>query len=437
MTRSLWIWMEDRRLGVLDGSDPRSPRITYDDEWANDPTSTPVSTSMPLAGGRYSGAKVHAWLWGLLPDNNLVLERWAARHQCSASDVVGLLAGVGADVAGAAQFLQPGEDPGQSQDGTNLTVSESDIAEMLRNLRADGASWHQAMGGRWSLAGAQAKLVLTKDPQTGKWSVPAGSAPSTHILKPAITGLDHHDLNEHLCMKTANLLGFEVAQSEITHFDDERAQVITRYDRIHHSSGSTLRIHQEDFCQALGIHPAHKYENEGGPGLADMVKLLRGIGLRNPQPYIHDLARATALNWLILGTDAHAKNYSLLLSGPQVRPTPLYDVASAAGLDEHPSKLKLAQKIGGAYRPTVIRSRHWERLGELTRVGAEQMVAEVMTMARALPDAFATAIAGEVLDADEAAYAAGLLDRLAAWNVQCQRILATATVTGGDHDDHE
>lgn len=192
------------------------------------------------------------------------------------------------------------------------------------------------------------------------------------------------------------------------HFDGEPALVVNRYDRTV-IDGTPVRIHQEDFCQALGVPPTNKYQSDdGGPSVEDMAKMLDTVGLTRPRDAIHQLLLGVGFNGLILGTDAHAKNYSLLRSGSQVRLAPFYDLASTAALGDHPSKLRMAQKVGGEYRPTIIGRRHWERLGDTTGVGGEQLCDDVVRMAQDLPDAFAAAVASEKLSGHQSIYASQL-----------------------------
>ena len=420
------IWMSGKKVGVLDGTDRRNLRIVYDDEWVDQPQSTPLSVSMPIAARAHSGKAVAAYLWGLLPDNDRVVTRWAAGYQCSANDVFGLLVGVGADVAGAAQYLAPDAPTEATDAGRIEPLSESDVAGLLRVIKADSAAWHPSARGRWSLAGAQAKIALAYDSKTSTWGIPSGVRPTTHILKPTIAGLDHHDLNEHLCLSAASQLGLKVAQTRIQRFDGEPALIVTRYDRM--SQGDeVLRIHQEDCCQALGVHPEHKYQADGGPALEDVAALLREVEIRNAQEDIAALLRAAAFNWLILGTDAHAKNYSLLLSGRQVRLAPLYDVASAVPYGDHPKRLKLAQKIGGEYRPTVIERRHWARVAKAVHADVGQLQDDIIDMAVQLPDAMATAIGDTDLGNVERVAAAQLLDAIAEWTAACRSAMGTAS----------
>jgi serine/threonine-protein kinase HipA len=413
------IWMGDERVGVLDGRDRRNLAVVYDDGWVEDPRATPLSVSMPLAARRHSGARVAAYLWGLLPDNDRVLARWATAYQCPATDVFGLLEGVGADVAGAARFLPPGLSPTERAAGRIEPLTEADVADLLRAIRVDTTAWHPGARGRWSLAGAQAKIALAQDERTGRWGIPWGMAPTTHIIKPAIAGLDHHDLNEHLCLATAARLGLHVAESRVRRFAGEQALVVTRYDRLRRD-GAVTRIHQEDCCQALGVHPERKYQADGGPGIEDVATMLREVEIRSADADITALVDAAAFNWLVLGTDAHAKNTSLLLSGRQVRLAPLYDIASAAPYGDHPRKLRLAQKVGGEYRPTVIGPRHWDRLARAVRADPDRLHARIVGLADRLPDTLEAAIAEVELGAVERRAAHRMLDAVSAWTAACR-----------------
>lgn len=159
-----------------------------------DPNATPLSVSLPMAAREHAGKPVANYLWGLLPDNDRVLARWARDYQCSAADVFGLLAGVGADVAGAAQYLLPDVAGDKAGLGEFQPLADSDIAELLRAVRLDATAWHPRAQGRWSLAGAQAKLALAFDGPGRWWGIPSGSRPTTHILKLAVPRLNNHDI---------------------------------------------------------------------------------------------------------------------------------------------------------------------------------------------------------------------------------------------------
>lgn len=412
----LHVYMGSSRVGVLDGSDPRSLSFTYDEPWIEDPKATPLSVSLPKRLGVYRHAELVPYLWGLLPDNERVLARWARDYQCSASNVFALLENVGTDVAGAAQYVPADVDPEESRPPTFERVNDDKIADLLREVREDATAWHSDSRQHWSLAGAQAKIALAYD-KDAEWSIPRGSAPTTHILKPAIEGLTDHDLNEHICLATAGQLGMHAASSRISNFGDERALVVERYDRQEMPDGRIVRIHQEDLCQALGVHPDRKYESDGGPGIKDMTNLLRQSA--NELAEVERLCMAVAYNWLVLGTDAHAKNYSLLLSGQQVRVAPLYDIASAAPSARYAPKAKLAQKIGGEYRAGHVSRRHLERVALTARLDADVFIARVADMAAGLPEAMSRAIDSSDLTDSERKAAATMHETITQWTAWC------------------
>jgi serine/threonine-protein kinase HipA len=409
---ALAVRMGGQTVGTLDGADRRSIRFTYDPDYAAGPASTPLSVSMPLRLSPYLHATVHPYLWGLLPDNDRVLERWAREFGCSASDVMGLLRGVGGDVAGAARYVAQDATPEGSRPGGVEWLSDADVARFLRDLRRDPSTWRPHPEGRWSLAGAQAKIALHYDRAGDRWGIPAGAAPTTHIVKPAIGGLDDFDINEHLCLNAARHAGLIAATTSIRTFDDERALVVERYDRVVDDAGAVVRVHQEDLCQALGVHPDRKYEVDGGPGAEQLGRLVREVsGARDATRFFD----ALVYHWLVLATDGHAKNFSLLLSGHQVRLAPLYDVASALPHLDHPRKARLAQKIGGEYRPASIGRRHWERLARSLGLGADDAHERIVALADRLPDAFADAASGSGLTADEQRIAGTIRDQITNW----------------------
>lgn len=393
MTHELVVLLGDDRIGCLTRDAKGKLAFTYDDAWRERGTS-PLSVSMPLARRRHEGKVVAAYLWGLLPDNDVILDAWAKRFQVSARNPFALLANVGEDCPGAVRFVAPERVPelGSSRRKTIDWLDERQIAQRLRALREDVSAWREASDtGQFSLGGAQPKTALFFD--GARWGVPSGRWPTTHILKPGAPDLAGHAENEHFCLTLAREVGLPSVASQILHFGKETAIVVTRYDRIPRGAG-IQRIHQEDCCQALGVLPVDKYENTGGPGARAITALLRERSQRAYED-IETFTSALAFNWLIAGTDAHAKNYSILIgSGGGVRLAPLYDVASFlpyAGTGMR--KLKLAMKIGGKYRLHEIGVHQWQKLGVELGLVQGELDARVLQMATALPDLAATVLA--------------------------------------------
>jgi serine/threonine-protein kinase HipA len=414
------VFFEDDQIGVVAKSHDGALSFRYLDAWRELRSATPLSMSLPLSANSHGHDATRNFLWGLLPDNEQVIQRWAREFQVSATDVFGLMRNVGGDVAGAARFIdREGVANDREFDGL-IPMSEADIATRIAEIRRDITTWHPTTRpGRWSLAGAQGKFALHLDPLTHLWSEPLGRVPTTHIFKPAIPGIIDHDLNEHLCLVAGRAVGLAAARTEVTGFGDERALVIERYDR-RSVDGRLIRVHQEDMCQALSIHPANKYQSDGGPSPLSIAELLRVHQPSTAQRDIEQFCLALGYNWLIVGTDAHAKNYSLLLAGSQVRLAPLYDMASGLALEDiHIRKLRLPMKIGGEYAPFKIAGRHWDRLADAVGVDRAWLRDSLRHIAEALPDAFADAAAHAEVRALGSPVVVNLVERVSRWSRSC------------------
>ena len=369
--------------------------FTYTESWVEDPDAYPLSLSMPLTAIRHAQSSIEPFLWGLLADNDRVLERLAQRYQVSAKNVFRLLSHVGEDCAGAIQLVRPERLEELSDPETPKEVewlSEEDIAQRLRALRSDPSAGRTARDtGQFSLAGAQPKTAFLYERK--RWGVPSGRTPTTHILKPPTGAFAGHAENEHYCLQLARALGMIVPNSHIEHFGEEIAIVVERYDRRRHGQ-TWSRIHQEDLCQALGLHPDRKYEADGGPGVRAIGDVLSNQS-SNPGEDVASFAQALMFNWLIAGTDAHAKNYSLLLGARgAVRLAPLYDLASMLPYSTlELRRVNLAMKMGGEYLVRNIGLRHWQRVATQLHLRAESLIEDIRAMASALPDHAAAVLA--------------------------------------------
>lgn len=427
--KRLFVLMEGERIGVLTQATTGHLALEYDDNWRWSANATPLSLSMPLSRRRHEDPVVRPVIWGLLPDNERVLERWARDYQVSAGNPFALLQHVGEDCAGAAQFVAEERVAGTVEgDGGVHWLDEAALAERLRTLRADPTSWHTYRSGQFSLAGAQAKTALYFDPAAGRWGEPWGATPTTHIMKPAVAGLDEHDLNEHLCMSAAGLAGLQVARSSVMTFHSERTIVVERYDRRYPTgSGPMQRIHQEDVCQALAVSPSNKYQSDGGPSPEQIIKILRREihPARTADAHVARFVDALAFNWIIAGTDAHAKNYSLLLMGRAVRLAPLYDVASALAYDDmFLPKLRMAMRIGGEYRVEGVGGRHWRRFAEANQLDPEETIARIDALAARTPGCFAQAAEDEAVRLLGSQLPARLLERIGSRARWCRKALS-------------
>lgn len=388
--RILEIRLHDRTIGTVTQTAGGNHTFSYTPEHAELHDATPISLSMPLSSIVYSKKHVDPFLEGLLPDSAEVRQRWGDLFGVNGANPFALLEHMGADCAGAVEFHAPGRDvDGRSR--ALVPLGETDIGTRLAALRGDDAAW-AVEGERWSLAGAQGKFALSQD-ASGRWCESTGAAPSTHIVKPGVVGYRDQALNEHICLVAARNLGLEAARSKFLVFDGEPALVVERYDRRRLSDGSLVRVHQEDTCQALSVYPRRKYEASGGPKAADIATLLWESGT-DARRDVTRFIRALSYNYLIGAPDAHAKNYSLLLAGAQVRLAPLYDIASALPYDPSRTDHELdraAMGIGGEKRFGEVTGRHWAKLAAGCRMPAEQVHDIVRDLAAHIPDALTAA----------------------------------------------
>lgn len=401
--------------------------LEYDADYAATSSATPLSTCLPVTVRTHADAMVRAWLWGLLPDSDAVLTRWARDFGVSGSNPFSLLSTpVGEDCAGAFRFVPPDRlDTALAGTGEVEWLTESGVADALRELRVDSTSWlGTTPPGRFSLAGAQAKTALLWDGT--RWGRPSGAIATSHILKPAIAGLDDHDLNEHLCLRAAREVGLPVVDTRVRSFDDQSAIVVRRYDRLERG-GRQVRVHQEDLCQALGLPPNLKYQADGGPSPGQIVRHLQmAMPAHVADRAIGDFADALVWNWIIAGTDAHAKNYSLLLSGDNVRLAPFYDIASALPYDDMPvQKLRLAMKFGGSYRLDTTPST-WGRLAADVGLPVDDVTRRARRLVERAPDAFASVARTEEVARLDSPLPSRLLDAIADRVKHCAEALPAA-----------
>jgi serine/threonine-protein kinase HipA len=371
----------------------------YDDAWRTKPSTFPLSLSMPLDAVEHGHQATSAFLSGLLPDDPNVVAHWARLHGVSRTDVVGLLAHVGEDCAGAVQLMPPdriervlGAPTAADERSSIEWLSHGDIAALLAALRRNpAASRSTGDQGQFSLAGAQPKTTLYRE--GNRWGVPKGRVPSTHIFKPPVLDLEDLAYNEHVCLHLARELGMPAAASTVQRFGDETAIIVERYDRVR-TGGVTRRVHQEDTCQALAIQPTRKYESDGGPGLTDVATLL---ARHSTEPAV-DVARfveANALNWLIAGPDAHAKNYSILhAAGPDHRFAPLYDVITALPYPQLAGGgVKLAMAVNGERAVDSITGDHWRAVARAVELPPNALIERIAELGERIPAAIDRVIA--------------------------------------------
>ncbi|WP_305044944.1 type II toxin-antitoxin system HipA family toxin [Geoalkalibacter sp.] len=325
------------------------------------PAPLPLSRQLPLGSEEFADAATRAFFANLLPEGGM-REQVARALGLSSGNVFGLLEALGGDCAGAVTVVPPGELPQRQSFYQRLTPAE--LAARLAELPA-----HPLLAGeegvRLSLAGAQNKLPVYFD--GSDFHLPQGGAPSSHILKTAIPHLEETVLNEAFCMNLAARVGLNVPEATVIRSGDARVYMVARYDRQRAESGDLLRLHQEDFCQALGIPPELKYEKEGGPGFAVCFDLVREWS-SEPLADAAALLRWALFNFLIGNADAHGKNLAFLYADGDVRLAPFYDLLSTAVYERRVDN-KFAMKMGGQKDPRYLSGHHLEKFAAEIRVG--------------------------------------------------------------------
>lgn len=389
----LFVCLEGQVVGRLEARGSRVS-LEYLEPWLSMPGAYPISQSLPLRPVPFTGAAVLNYLWGLLPDNARTLDSWGRLFQVSPRSAISLLAYVGEDCAGAVQFVREERleavlDSSRRAPAVQW-LDEGELVRRIRHLAADsGAVRESAQEGQFSLSGAQAKTAFFYDSGRDRYGIPQGRTPTTHILKPVGNDFDGFAENEHFCLELARRVGLPSARTHWRVIGEVPTLIAERYDRVV-LDGRWVRIHQEDCCQALGIHPASKYENEGGPGFRNIMALLESAD--DPTADRTRLMRTACFIYLIAATDAHAKNYSFLLTRgadrPSMRLAPLYDVASAWPYPRRipVQKMKLAMRIGHYYRLRQIQRRHFDDLARSCRYPPEELRGSLMELAQVLPD---------------------------------------------------
>lgn len=321
----------------------------------------PLSLTMPLSNRTYVHNIVRPFLFGLLPDSQEQRRAIATEYDVASNNPVALLCHIGLDCAGAVQFCRADQlDAVRGRVSAYRPLTNSQIAHKLKAIRDDERETWMGSNESWSLGGNQGKFALAW--HDGQWYECLGSSPTTHIFKNGVVGFKHQALNEFVCMKTARRVGIPTANVSYCTFEDEAALVVERYDRMVNSSGSIERLHQEDFCQALGVLPSQKYTADGGPTTRDIQERLI-----NTVPHHMNLVLFTYMlfyNAIIGAPDAHAKNYSLILGkGTNAALAPMYDVASGLAYESMRRRARLAMSVGGENRvgrigPGAIRRYH-------------------------------------------------------------------------------
>lgn len=375
MAKILNVYFHERIVGELKQDDAGDMVFTYLPDWLKDKAAIAISYSLPLQEKTFKRKQCRAFFAGILPEANQ-RKLIAKTLGISANNDFTLLERIGGECAGAISFYPPGVKL-QPKNVSYLELKNHELASILREL-----PYNPLLAGkeniRLSLAGVQDKIAVYVNAEN--ISLPLNGAPSTHILKPDNGVFDGVIFNEAFCLELGRKVGLPTAKTVIKKVEDINYLLIERYDRQKisetPSNHEIRRLHQEDFCQALGIVSENKYQNEGGPALRQCFQLLREISAI-PVVDINNLIDAVIFNFLIGNCDAHGKNFSLLYQD-QIRLAPFYDLVSTIYY-QHLST-NMAMKLGGEYRVNRIKMENFEIFADevgLAKAGIRKRVIDL------------------------------------------------------------
>jgi serine/threonine-protein kinase HipA len=357
MARILDVWFHGNKAGQLNQDDDARLQFAYAADYLRSNQPWPLSVSMPPGDAQFEDRIARPFFSGLLPED-LIRRKVAKLLGVSEKNPFSMLEAIGGECAGALSLYAEGTPPHNENPDDIDMLDEQHLDEIFEELKRRPLFAGED-GIRLSLAGAQDKLAVRMIGD--KLALMRGGAPTTHILKTLIS--DRRDVtdsvhNELFCLMLAARCGLPVPDAQMRRTPRQPYLLVERYDR--RSQGNALvRLHQEDFCQALSIPPESKYEREGGPGISACLDAIQRHSVV-PLPDRIAFLNIVIFNYLIGNADAHGKNFSLLYDKGKPRLAPAYDLLSTAVYPELAKKM--AMKIGGKYDPDEVYLRHWHRL---------------------------------------------------------------------------
>jgi serine/threonine-protein kinase HipA len=377
--KTLVVFLNEERVGKLEQDESGLLRFTYGPEWLARDNATPLSRMLPLAPETYEGKRARSFFAGILPEE-APRARIAEILGISERNDFAMLERIGGECAGAISLLPEGMPPPQIENQLR-TLDEKDLEAIIYELpRRPLLAGEEGL--RLSLAGAQNKLPVIVDGDS--ISLPLGNTPSTHIIKPEPDHFPGLAANEVFCMRLAGALGLNVPEVTIRTIGDKPCTIIARYDRIRSAEfGRTVRLHQEDFCQALGHPPEHKYQQEGGPLVRDCVALLREWST-TPVLDIRAFIDGLIFNMLIGNADAHGKNYSMIYRPGERRLAPFYDLVATITWPE--LSARLAMNIGNGKNVNDVNPAHFRHMAEEAALGWPMVRERIETLSEKMID---------------------------------------------------
>jgi len=369
-------------VGILLKDKNGGLHFSYDKSWMERPGARPISLSLPITKQKYSGDVVYNFFDNLLPDSLEARNKIQARFNVTTGHSFDLLKAIGNDCVGAIQLST--EEPRAAKQINYKVLSTQEIEKLLQGYKNTPLGMEVGDEDfRISIAGAQEKTALLHINK--QWAKPIGSTPTSHIMKLPMGELPHVGIdltdsceNEFICLELARAFGFDVANTQVLHFGEQKALSVERFDRKYSADNSWLmRLPQEDFCQAMGISSAQKYQSDGGPGIVDCLQLLTASSeLKDREVFF----KTQILFWLLAAIDGHGKNFSVFLEPDnKYRMTPLYDILSAypvmskQGLQGQRIKMAMALKGKNTqYKWSRIQPRHFVSTAEQCKYPVEK-----------------------------------------------------------------
>lgn len=386
-SRALNVWLNGHLVGIWSWTRTDVHSFQYADSWLQSHGMRPLSLSLPIPAGAkiLRGPAVRNYFDNLLPDNQNIRQRLRTRFKLASDSVQDLLAAIGRDCVGAVQLLPDERSPEGYNRVEATPLTEAEVEKHLLSATSEAAFGQDSENlddFRIAIAGAQEKTVFLK--HAGRWCHPHGATPTTHIFKLplGLVGNMRADMtasieNEWLCLRIMAALGFMVASADMATFGTRKVLVVERFDRKWVADNTWIaRLPQEDLCQATATAPGNKYENDGGPGIANCLDILAGSTESTMDRLTFALANLAF--WLLAATDGHAKNFSIfLLPDARYRLTPLYDILSvwpiigngANHVSVHNARLAMALRSKNThYKLMDIQTRHWHKLAQQSGV---------------------------------------------------------------------
>ncbi len=385
MDNHLAVYIAGVRAGTLRQGESGELSFSYDAGYSG----IPLSLAMPISNRTYGDKIVRPYFMGLLPDSSDVRRSLGRLFGVSGENPFALLRHIGLDCPGAVQVCDGDPTSSFARNAKLVAVSDAEIAERLSTGRASSTERWEAEGERWSLGGQQSKFALRKE--GNHWFSCEGAAATTHIFKPGIPGLRSEALNEYLCLKLARACGIPASRVEYLIFDEEPSIVVERYDRVRNADGEVIRLHQEDFCQALSVLSQNKYPEDGGPSAGSIIGILRRTGAP-AAANVTTFMKMLFFNYLTASPDAHAKNYSMLHDRDGSYLAPLYDVASMLPYANRRESIRLTMGIAGENRVAMLSSRRLSRFSQANALdeyglNGDALSGMLASLAQKIPDA--------------------------------------------------